>query len=191
MRRAVVKRKRLPPNAGEYCPGTSAHSRQGHQRDELESKVVWHSTTIRVPMWSWLGVLTVAFADGPTRFCGKSENLYIWCRRLQAMQVRRNDASCPRACATSWSPPRVGLLVGREPLQPQLEGHEHVANLQGCRTVSWPWASHIWSRVLVRVRESTLTPETDGGAHRALMETASSSPRAVIQYPTKPSATRI
>ena len=47
--------------------------------------------TIRVPMWSWLGVLTVAFADGPTRFCGKSENLYIWCRRLQAMQVRRND----------------------------------------------------------------------------------------------------
>ena len=33
--------------------------------------------TIRVPMWSWLGVLTVAFADGPTRFCGKSENLYM------------------------------------------------------------------------------------------------------------------
>ena len=83
MRRAVKyfgKRKRgLPVHSQDCmkCPGTSAHYRQGHQRDELESKVVWHSTTIRVPMWSWLGVLTVAFADGPTRFCGKSENLYM------------------------------------------------------------------------------------------------------------------
>ena len=50
MRRAVKyfgKRKRVLPVHSQdcmKCPGTSARSRQGHQRDELESKVVWHST---------------------------------------------------------------------------------------------------------------------------------------------------
>ena len=77
MRRAVVKRKRYFPTPVSVVPEPQLILVKVINVTNSNRRWCGTRPTIRVPMWSWLGVLTVAFADGPTRFCGKSENLYM------------------------------------------------------------------------------------------------------------------